>query len=327
MATPSKSEIEERARELYHEEHARQGDPSFAIEPEPEELKEGGYLNAAASELMRSENSQWSIYGESLQKPKQPQEPERKLCESARDVPFDVALAVDSGFYISGTSQSGKSNLAKCIVQKLIEKGIRVFVVDPSRAWTHDSPISNVLPVDTRISRYAWHGSTVFDISTLNARQKVLFANQLCKDRYEMHVNGLEQKEFIIFEEAQTYIPSGSMRLAVRRSSPCESILDVVTVGANYGLRFGLITQFPALVDKPPVKITQQRYFGWTWERNDISYVKAFLGKEWIAKLCALQKGEFIYQCRERTELIRTARYGQFAKVEGFNYQYGAISA
>jgi hypothetical protein len=70
-----------------------------------------------------------------------------------------------------------------------------------------------------------------------------------------------------------------------------------------------LITQFPALVDKPPVKITQQRYFGWTWEKNDVAYVKAFLGKDWIAKLQSLQKGEFIYQCRDKTELIRTQEY------------------
>jgi len=224
-------------------------------------------------------------------------------------VPFDVNLAVDSGFYVSGTSQSGKTNLTKLIVQRLIDNGIACYVMDASKAWTHDTPISDVLVVDTKIETYAWHGSTVFDIAALNARHKVRFVNQFCHDIYAMHVEGYAAKEFIIFEEAQLYIPSGSLRLAIRRSSPCESVLDVVTVGANYGLRFGLITQFPALVDKPPVKITQQRYFGWTWERNDVAYIKAFIGKEWAAKLQSLQKGEFIYQCRDKTELIKTAVY------------------
>lgn len=249
------------------------------------------------------------------------------ICES---VPFDVDLAIDSGFYISGTSQSGKTNFVKLLVQKLIGHGIACYVLDPSKAWTHDSPIHDVLKVDTGISRYAWNGSTVFDISALNAKHKVLFVNQLCKDIYEMHVDGYTEKEFIIFEEAQSYIPSGSLRLAVRRSSPCESVLDVITCGANYGLRFGLITQFPALVDKAPVKITQQRYFGWTWEKNDIAYVKAFLGKEWTRalRLQGLQKGEFIYQCREKTELLKVPRYGQNARAEGFNYplQYEVIN-
>jgi DNA helicase HerA-like ATPase len=179
-------------------------------------------------------------------------------------VPFDIGLAVDSGFYVSGTSQSGKSNLAKILVEKLINRGIACYVLDSSKAWTHDTPISNVLLVNTREKRYAWQSNTTFDISALSARQKVLFVNQFCHDLYAQHVDGYAAKEFIIFEEAQTYLPQGCTRLAIRRSSPCENVLDVVTVGANYGLGFGLITQFPALVDKPPVKITQQRYFGWT---------------------------------------------------------------
>ena len=224
-------------------------------------------------------------------------------------VPFNIALAIDSGFYVSGTSQSGKTNLAKLLVQQLFDKGIACYVLDASKAWTHDTPIDDVVKIESDKRDYAWEGSTVFDIASLSARHKVLFVNKLCHDVYEAHVNGYARKEFLIFEEAQLYIPSGSMRLAVRRSSPCESVLDVVTVGANYGLRFGLITQFPALVDKPPVKITQQRYFGWTWERNDVSYIKAFVGKEWAAKLQSLQKGEFIYQCRDATTLIKTPLY------------------
>ena len=240
-------------------------------------------------------------------------------------VPFDVKLAVDSGFYVSGTSQSGKTNLAKLIVQRLIDNRIACYVMDASKAWTHDTPISNVVNVSERERRFEWRGNTVFDISALNTRHKVLFVNQFCHDLYKMHVDGYAMKEFIIFEEAQLYIPSGSLRLAIRRSSPCESVLDVVTVGANYGLRFGIITQFPALVDKPPIKITQQRYFGWTWERNDVAYIKAFLGKDWSVKLQSLQKGEFVYQCRDKTQLIKTAKYEACGTVETrFNFAYQA---
>ena len=240
------------------------------------------------------------------------------------DVPFDIALAVDSGFYVSGTSQSGKTNLAKHLVQQLINNGYACYVMDASKAWTHDTPIKTLIAVDTDRHEYVWMNSTVFDISALSSRHKVLFVNQFCHDIYRMHVDGYARKEFIIFEEAQLYIPAGCMRLAVRRSSPCESVLDVVTVGANYGLRFGIITQFPALVDKPPIKITQQRYFGWTWERNDVQYLKGFLSKEWIAKLQSLQRGEFVYQCKAETELIRTERYGT-AKTENAWAQYAMV--
>jgi hypothetical protein len=129
--------------------------------------------------------------------------------------------------------------------------------------------------------------------------------------------------EFIVFEEAQTYLPNGALRLATRRSSPCEGVLDIVTVGANYGLRFGLLTQFPAMVDKAPVKITQQRYFGWTWEKNDVQYLKGFLSKAWIEKLQSLQKGEFICQNRDRTSLIKTVRYdSQNTCIPQFAYEW-----
>jgi hypothetical protein len=58
------------------------------------------------------------------------------------------------------------------------------------------------------------------------------------------------------------------------------------------------------------------RAVGATWEPNDISYLRGFLGKEWAAKLQSLQKGEFVYQCRDKTELIKTEVFGEHAKLK-----------
>jgi hypothetical protein len=55
----------------------------------------------------------------------------------------------------------------------------------------------------------------------------------------------------------------------------------LVTVGANFDLRFALLTQFSALVDEALVKTCDQRYFDATWESNDSAYLEGFLGKEW----------------------------------------------
>jgi hypothetical protein len=93
-----------------------------------------------------------------------------------------------------------------------------------------------------------------------------------------------------------------------------------VTVGANFNLRFGAITQFPAMLDKALVKITQQRYFGFTTENNDLNYVKGFVGKEHTDRLNKdgtpnqnsvfnLQKGQFLYQLRNRIEKIQSCKY------------------
>lgn len=53
MAMPSKSEILEKAIELFHNDRAKHGDPSFAITPTEQELRENGYISVAQSELMR----------------------------------------------------------------------------------------------------------------------------------------------------------------------------------------------------------------------------------------------------------------------------------
>jgi hypothetical protein len=57
MQTPTHSEIIERARQLYAEDCFRKGCPELAnVNPEISELAENGFLSAARSELMMSED-------------------------------------------------------------------------------------------------------------------------------------------------------------------------------------------------------------------------------------------------------------------------------
>lgn len=308
MKTPTKSEIVSRAKELFLQDACLHGSGS-SINPTVEELKEGGFCNAAVSDLMRgpeSKNANW--FNEKVK-------PENDLnsenLEKTQGLIFDSRECMDTGFFICGTSQSGKTNLAKHLVQRLIAEGIIVYVFDVSQAW-NSGPIRNIVEIEGNEKTVRFVDSTVFDISGLNVRKKIRFVDTLCGHLYGQHVNvQTERKEFIVFEEAQTYLPNGCMRLAIRRESPCENVLNVVTVGANYNLRFGLITQFPAMVDKTPVKIAQQRYLGWTCEKNDIDYLKGFVGKNWADKLKNLERGQFVYQCRNRVELMQTEVYGK----------------
>jgi hypothetical protein len=55
----------------------------------------------------------------------------------------------------------------------------------------------------------------------------------------------------------------------------------MVTVAANSDLRFALLTQFSALVDKALVKNCGKRYFDATWESNDIAYLRVPWAKNW----------------------------------------------
>jgi len=55
---PTKSEIQQRAKENYMTDQAKADLP--AITPETEELSEGGYLQEAQHELMRGETTEWT---------------------------------------------------------------------------------------------------------------------------------------------------------------------------------------------------------------------------------------------------------------------------
>ena len=192
-------------------------------------------------------------------------------------IPFNVEEALKNGFFISGTRGSGKTNLAKWLVKKLIENGIIVYVLDSSKAWIKKpTPIADyftVLPYGTQ--RFQWKPKPiVFDLSLLPIPLKIKFVNLFCQTLLNAHIQGFNQWELVVFEEAHLVFPNGSLR-SLKKNGEAVAF---ATIGRNYKLGFGLITQFPANVDKLLVKLTVQRYFMQTFEPNDFRYLKKVAG-------------------------------------------------
>jgi hypothetical protein len=313
MTMPNKTEILEKATELFHQDRFRNGDPSFAITPTEQELLEGGFYQSAVSELLRdnakAEVAEWKNYNAENFVEKQ----------TVTEIPFSVSETLASGFYCCGTRQlSGKTNLCKHLVSKLISYGVTVFVVDPSTSWLNDSPIQSIFKVprgngETMIKRL----NTVFDVSRLGYDERFAFVSNFCKTLTDTHLNGYTYPEMLVFEESQTYLPNGCMR-----SKKYSDIVDFCTVGGNYGLSFGAITQFSASVDKAIVKLAQQRFFGLTTEDNDKRYVKSFIGKKWIDDLIGLQVGEFLYQNRATIQKFQCQPFGSAKVANGYSFSY-----
>jgi hypothetical protein len=323
---PSKAEIVARAKELYYREAYKTGlDLNI---PEIAELEEEGFLNMAKKELMsmkytKQELEQYKAYLE-VEKPKEslPKIANRVQCSNL--IPFDFAEAEDTGFFCCGTSQSGKTTLAKYLAQALMRSNVTVYVLDVSRAWAQETPIANVVtvPHNGNSLNFRPFQSTVFDLSQLSFGERMRFVNSFTNAVYDAHKSFGYKKApfaFILYEESQTYVANGCLR-SYKKYAP---LIDLITVGANFNLRFGLITQFPAMVDKAPVKIAQQRYFGWTTEKNDLDYIRKFIGKSWVEEIKQLRKGEFLYQCRNEITKFSVKPYGSMVnKSNNYSYSY-----
>jgi len=311
--------ILERATEIWFQDQFKSGimNPNT---PEINELKECGVWAQAISELMmdqpKHEVERFEEYIRNVENFERKQE--SKIDGQAQEIPFDVKEAMASAFYCCGTRQlSGKTNLVKQLVKRLISNGIRVFVIDPSLAQLTNTPIHNFFRVprgngETTIKRV----STVFDVSKLGYGERFAFVKNFCKTLTDSHTNGYPFPEMVVFEECHCYLPNGCMR-----SKKYSDIVDFCTIGGNYGLSFGAVTQFSASVDKAIVKLAQQRFFGLTTEDNDKRYVKSFIGKKWMNELIRLQLGQFLYQNRATIQKFQCQKFGS-ATANGFSYQY-----
>lgn len=204
---------------------------------------------------------------------------------------------------------SGKTNHAYQLAEDLMQAGAIVYVFDPSQAWMKKSSIPEYQRITLPFGITTLYrdpeipdDSTVFDISMLYVPQQQEFVEKFCRKLFTERTKSRERPQtFLIFEEAQLYLPEGRMR-----SKAAQELMRIITVGRNFNIRYGLITQFASTVDKLAVKMTKQRYFGFSDELNDVKYLTNFIGKKWASDLGSLKIGEFIYDYGTRTQRIQT---------------------
>jgi hypothetical protein len=233
-----------------------------------------------------------------------------------------------TGAFLCGTRQlAGKTNLSKIIVDYLLQQGVVVHIIDASKSWLELSHLINVTEYahDFSSLEVDFNKSQIHDISQLGYRNRVAVANQVCSHIYTARVRNkhITQPIVVAFEECQTYIPNNCLR----NLDTYGPIVDYITIGGNFNLSYIAITQFPALVDKTLVKAAQQRYFGLTSERNDVNYVRNFIGdpesailREQIGQPIThkkdrkfvthfLKRGQFIYQHMGKVSVFQSPKY------------------
>jgi hypothetical protein len=249
---------------------------------------------------------------------------------------FDVDLALKSGFFISGTSGAGKTNLAFTLVDELMKAGVVCFVFDPTLAWINGSsvPCYIVPKFETKevfhsrkIQRFQVFNckmnpklSTIFDLSLLYVHQQKMLVEQIIGGLFRKQIENRENASPMMFiiEEAHLAFPNGVLRGG--RKSQYEESIRALTIGRNFGpSRFGLLTQFPAGMDKLPIKLAEFRAYGATSETNDVHYIASIIGWKWARKLEKLKVGEFILDKAGKIQKIKVPLFESPRKAQPYN--------
>jgi hypothetical protein len=248
-------------------------------------------------------------------------------------IPFNTEEAMKSGTYISGTTGTGKSDIAMYQAEQLMKEGIIVIVFDPSQDWPRRSFLEHYWKITSQLAEmYEWipDHSSIFDISELSVKQAQRFVEGFCNaimtqqakpkcmfnvdqleacendvcqkcefrkaDNKDIYCNWKPKRYFLIFEEAHMYFPQGCMTAIAMQNT-----VRMMTQGRNFGVRFCCITQFASMIDKKAMRYMRQRYFGYTDEPNDTEYILRMFPKEFkehgTRYLMGLKAGQFIYKC------------------------------
>lgn len=299
MATPTKEQIIEEATKLYM---ARNWGLSSNT-PEINELKEEGVYAEAQHDLMRSEGHATMDYLEELASENGFELIKSKVqyVEDLEDFPLENILR--EGCFATGGRGTGKSNLLKLLVQRLLSAKVevKVKIFDPSLTWK-TFPLPRIKVTEDLSKNSRWN--CVYDISRLGVLEARNYVSEMVKRDLEEAIiltdNGVKHKALILFEEAQNIFPSDSLR--------SKKFLDVsrfATQGRNFGLSYAASTQRLASVDINLVEISGIKYFFKLEGHRNIAKARYWLPKFTVFRLRDLEIGTCYLQCGSKLKLLR----------------------
>ena len=307
MKTPTRNEIEEKARELWHSEQAKKGNPIFDIEPERHELRESGFLSLAQSHLMRdgarSQNEIWGSYSDHVEF-----YDNIPICESGKfSIPFNVEEQQDSNTLVCGANKTGKSLLSCGITSILQNLNWKIVAFDPVGNYKTISDIPtyyNVTKTNYDREEKKWfypypEDSIIFDMSLLKPIQQKSFVDTVLEQLWDTQVKNSSRRTLVILEEFQLYGRTV-------RGSASQNILRIMSAGRNHKIRVLAVTVDLALIDTAFIRLTSQRFYGRiNVEENSKRKFKNYHGGDWLRICQELDLGYFVYMLRDKLKVVK----------------------
>lgn len=205
-------------------------------------------------------------------------------------------------------------NMAKT----LAENNVILYIIAPTDVWVkkfylvkniHNiQSLKNPLIID-------WNAHCIFDISKLPPDERRQFIELLSCEIIKKATSSQEiSNKIVIVDECHIPWYNGYFD-----SNQAQHTKQLLTEGRNFGIRFIAITQSPSTCDKLPIKLAQQRYFFCTSEKEDIDYVKEFVGI-YVKDLPNPHPGECIY-CYGKPKKIETPKFDETSQLPISRYR------
>jgi hypothetical protein len=228
--------------------------------------------------------------------------------------------------YISGTTGSGKSYLARVMVENAILEGVNVVLFDTTRQWCGIvSPAKgkilrrfDKLKIDRRKATgfparvytpmgsglempkdkgELFDGCSIISMRGLDDKERGMIAKDVLQYAYDNHEDESETlKTLIVIEEAHSFLPENVSPEAKNVATEVRNLIDrIAREMRKYGLNFLLITQ--SLSDfKREARIvremTNSKFFMRAMDRTEVSYVEDYVSTDASLELRRLKEGE-----------------------------------
>jgi len=316
MVTPTREKIIEYAKQKWHQDQLRNGNPIFDTNPEIEELRENGYLSLAQSELMRNPNyDEWEEYNEKVESVQKALEIEEKSEFKTIDI-IDLNEILKSGLALVGGRGTAKTTTAKHLIRRFMKEKasvkIRAFEDAFEFSKNSDIPVYQVLTAQTRriydLPQCSYFTGKLYNPEDATTILRCFVTRDWGKQVDRILASKGQYDKWILYvtDDSHSILDRYSLSRTINKT-----LLRWAGTGRNYKMSFITITQrFQSIPTQLLERInTGYLIFKLTGANNRTKLKGIGLSKQTINHIEKMGTGEAIYYHSGKAEIIHVPKF------------------